>query len=110
MSNAIEISGGNYETEVLQSPVPVLLDFGATWCGPCQKIAPIIDELAKEFQDRAKVAKVDVDNNQELAGKFGIMSVPTLVIIKSGEIVKKWVGFTNKQALVDALEAVIASS
>ena len=110
MSHAIEISGGNYETEVMQSTVPVLLDFGATWCGPCQKIAPIIDELAQEFQGRAKVAKVDVDNNQDLAGQFGIMSVPTLAIIKDGQVVKKWVGFTQKQALSDALEAVISGS
>jgi thioredoxin 1 len=107
MSNAIEINSGNYETEVLLSQVPVLVDFGASWCGPCQKIAPIIDELAGEFSGRAKVVTVDVDNNQELAGQYGIMSVPTLMIIKNGEVVNKWVGFTQKQTLVDAVEAAM---
>ena len=108
MSNAITINGGNYETEVLQSNVPVLVDFGASWCGPCQKIAPIIHELAGEFEGRAKVAEVDVDNNQELASQYGIMSVPTLMIVKNGEVVNKWVGFTQKQTLVEALEAALA--
>jgi thioredoxin 1 len=107
MSNAIEINSDNYETEVLLSQVPVLVDFGASWCGPCQKIAPIIDELAGEFSGRAKVVTVDVDNNQELAGQYGIMSVPTLMIIKNGEVVNKWVGFTQKQTLVDAVEAAM---
>ncbi|MDX9755803.1 MAG: thioredoxin [bacterium] len=108
MSNAIEINSGNYESEVLQAQVPVLVDFGASWCGPCQKIAPIIDELAAEFQGRAKVVAVDVDNNQALAGQYGIMSVPTLMIIKNGDVVQKWVGFTQKQILSDALNAAIA--
>lgn len=107
MSNAIEINGGNYETEVLQANVPVLVDFGATWCGPCQKIAPIIDELAADFQGRAKVAKIDVDNNQDLAGQYGIMSVPTLMLIKNGDVIQKWVGFTQKQTLSEALNAAI---
>jgi thioredoxin 1 len=107
MSNAIEINGGNYETEVLQSEKPVLVDFGASWCGPCQKIAPIIDEMAGEFEGRAKVAKVDVDNNQELAGQYEIMSVPTLMIVKNGQVINRWVGFTQKQTLTEALEAAI---
>ncbi|RJP19272.1 MAG: thioredoxin [Candidatus Omnitrophota bacterium] len=107
MSSEIEIAGGNFESEVLQSSVPVLVDFSATWCGPCQKIAPIVEQLAEEFSGRAKVAKVDVDTNQDLATQYGIMSVPTLLIIKGGEIVNKWIGFTSKQTLVDALEAAI---
>ena len=107
MSNAIEINGGNYETEVLQSEKPVLVDFGASWCGPCQKIAPIIDEMAGEFEGRAKVAKVDVDNNQELADQYEIMSVPTLMIVKNGQVINRWVGFTQKQTLTEALEAAI---
>ena len=107
MSSEIEIAGGNFESEVLKSSVPVLVDFSATWCGPCQKIAPIVEQLAEEFSGRAKVAKVDVDTNQELATQYGIMSVPTLLIIKGGEIVNKWIGFTSKQTLVDALEAAI---
>lgn len=109
MANTLEIAGTNFDTEVLQSNVPVLLDFSATWCGPCQKIAPLIDELAGEYDGRAKVAKVDVDNNQELATKYGVMSVPTLMILKNGEVVNKWIGFTPKQTLADALDAAIAS-
>jgi len=109
MSSAIEIVGGNFETEVMQSKVPVLVDFSAVWCGPCQKIAPLVEELADAFQGRAKVAKVDVDNNQELATQFGIMSVPTLMIIKDGKVINKWSGFTSKQTLADSIETAIAS-
>ncbi|MBI1389642.1 MAG: thioredoxin [bacterium] len=107
MSNALEITGGNFETEVVGSDVPVLVDFSATWCGPCQKLAPLIDELAADYQGRAKVVKVDVDNSQELATKFGVMSVPTIVLLKSGEIVNKWIGFTPKQTLADAIDGAI---
>ncbi len=109
MSSTIEIAGANFETEVMKSDVPVLVDFSATWCGPCLKIAPLIEELASEFDGRAKVAKIDVDNNQELATQFGIMSIPTLMILKNGQVVNKWIGFTSKQALADALEASIDS-
>ncbi len=108
MSNTIEITSANFETEIMKSDVPVLVDFGATWCGPCQKIAPIVHELAEEYVGKAKVATVDVDNNQELATRFGIMSVPTLLIIKGGEIENKWVGFTPKQTMVEALDAMLA--
>lgn len=109
MSSTLEIVADNFDSEVLQSNLPVLLDFSATWCGPCQKIAPLIDELAAEYAGRAKVAKVDVDNNQELATKYSVMSVPTLMILKNGEVVNKWIGFTPKQTLSDALEASINS-
>lgn len=109
MSNTIEITGANFDSEIMRSNVPVLVDFSATWCGPCQKIAPIVDEIAGEYSGRAKVASIDVDNNQELATRFGIMSVPTLMIIKGGQTVNKWIGFTSKQVLIDALDAAIAS-
>lgn len=109
MSETLEIIGENFETEVLQSSVPVLVDFSATWCGPCQKIHPLVEELAKEYDGKAKVATVDVDNNQELATRYGVMSVPTLMILKSGEVVNKWIGFTPKQTLADALDASIGS-
>ncbi|HQH70810.1 MAG TPA: thioredoxin [bacterium] len=109
MSHSIEIQGGNFETEVLQSEVPVLVDFSASWCGPCQKVAPLVHELAGEFAGRAKVATVDVDTNQDLAMRYGVMSVPTLMIVKGGEVVNKWIGFTSKQVMSDALETAIAS-
>jgi thioredoxin 1 len=108
MANAIEIAGSNFETEVLQSDVPVLVDFSATLCGPCQKMAPLVDELAVEFAGKAKVVKVDVDNNQDLAVRYQIMSVPTLMIIKGGEVVNKWIGFTSKQDLASALNQAIS--
>ncbi len=108
MSNAVEIADGNFDTEVLQSSVPVLVDFGAEWCGPCQKIAPLVEELADEYAGRAKVATVNVDNNQKLAEKYGVMSIPTLMIVKEGEVVNKWIGFTAKQTLAEALDVAIS--
>jgi len=106
MSSTIEIAG-NFDTEVLQSQQPVLVDFSATWCGPCQKLAPIIDELASEYEGKAKVVKVDVDNNQDLAVKYQVMSVPTVMIINNGEVANKWIGFTSKQELSKALDELI---
>ncbi len=106
---AIEIAGGNFETEVMNSDIPVLVDFGAAWCGPCQKIAPIVEELADEYNGRAKVATVDVDNNRELAGQHGIMSVPTIMIFKGGQKIKQWIGFTAKSELAAELDKAIES-
>lgn len=107
MSNAPEVATATFESEVIQANVPVLVDFSATWCGPCQKMAPLIDELASEYDGKAKVVKVDVDNSQDLATKYGVMSVPTIVLLKSGEVVNKWIGFTPKQTLADALDGSI---
>ncbi len=108
MSEIIHILGGNFEQEVVRSKVPVLVDFSAEWCGPCQRLAPLIDELAQDFAGRAKVAKVDVDKNQELAVRYGIMSVPTIVIFKGGKEVNKWVGSTPKDVLARGLEQALA--
>ncbi len=107
MSNAPEVATATFESEVIQANVPVLVDFSATWCGPCQKMAPLIDELASEYDGKAKVVTVDVDNSQDLATKYGVMSVPTIVLLNGGEIVNKWIGFTPKQALADALDGVV---
>lgn len=107
MANAIEISGSNFDTEVLQSDIPVLVDFSATWCGPCQKIAPIVEGLAEEYAGKVKVVTIDVDNNQDLATKYGVMSVPTLMIVKGGDVINKWIGFTPKQTLAEALDAAL---
>ena len=82
----------------------VLVDFWAPWCGPCKMIAPVLEELDAEIGDKAKIVKVDVDENQETAGKFGIMSIPTLVVLKDGEVVDKVVGFQPKEALAQLLE------
>lgn len=107
MSEAIKIEGGNFEQEVLQSSVPVLVDFGADWCGPCVKLEPVIDELAREFAGRAKVARVNVDTNQDLATRYSVMSIPTLVIFKNGEEINKWIGFTAKDTLARGLEEAL---
>jgi len=82
---ALTLTEENFESEVLKSAVPVLVDFWAPWCGPCRSMAPIIDDLAKEFEGKVKVGKVNVDENRNLAGSFGVMSIPTLIFFKEGE-------------------------
>ncbi len=104
MSEAIFTDAG-FEAEVLKSDKPVLVDFFAVWCGPCKLQGPIIEELAAEVGDKFKVGKMDVDQNPEVAGKLGIMSIPTLVIFKNGQPVQKFTGLQTKEALKAALEA-----
>ena len=90
----------NFENEVLKSDKPVLVDFWATWCGPCRMIAPIIEEVANELSATLKVGKVNVDEQEELAIKFGISSIPTLLLFKNGEVVKKTLGYMPKEAVL----------
>ena len=100
----IQVNDGNFEAEVLSSSLPVLIDFGATWCAPCRAVAPLIDQLADEYEGRAKVAKLDVDDSPGTAAKYGIRSVPTLMVIKDGEVVTQQVGALPKAriaALID---------
>ena len=99
----ITITKENYNEEVINSPVPVLLDFWATWCGPCRMLSPIVDDIANEVEGKAKVCKINVDEQPELAQQFGIMSIPTLVFMKNGEITAKEVGVRSKQAILDKL-------
>lgn len=103
----IEFTDQNFEQEVLKSDQPVLVDFWAPWCGPCQMMGPIIEELAKEMEGKAKIGKLNVDEHSEMASKFGIMSIPALKIFKNGEIAKEFVGVQDKDSLKKELEEVL---
>ncbi|MBI1248723.1 thioredoxin [bacterium] len=95
----------NFDTEVLQSGEPVLVDFWAPWCGPCRQLAPVIDELATEYEGSAKIGKVDTDQNPNLAVKYGIESIPTVLIFKNGEVVGKMLGKQPKATLQQAIDS-----
>lgn len=103
----IEFTDQNFNTEVLQSDKPVLVDFWAVWCGPCKLIAPFVEELAGEFEGKAKVGKLDVDNNQETAIKYGVRSIPTVLIFKAGKVADTIIGAVPKVQLKQKLEAVL---
>ncbi len=99
----VEITDANFEQEVIKSEIPVLIDFWAVWCGPCKAIAPIMTELAAEYEGRLKVGKLDIDNNQEVSVKYGIRSIPTLLLFKDGKIVDQIVGAVPKAQIVAKL-------
>ena len=104
----IEVTDATFEKEVLQAKEPVLVDFWAVWCGPCRAVAPIVDELAKEYNGKLKVVKVDVDANVETASRYNILSIPTLLIFKDGKPVEQVVGAAPKKMFVDKLSKVLA--
>lgn len=102
----MQFTDENFEQEVLKSDKPVLVDFWAVWCGPCQMMGPIVEELAEEVKDKYKIGKMNVDENRETAAKFGIMSIPTLIIFKDGKVVKQLVGVQAKENLKEELEKI----
>src|SRR3989339_1176202 len=104
---AQEINDQQFETEVLKSTVPVLVDFWAPWCGPCKMLGPIVEELSGEFAGKAKVGKVNVDDNQELAARFGIRGIPTVMLFKGGKMVGTFVGLRSKEDLAAALNGAV---
>ena len=104
---ALEITDGNFEELVLKSSQPVLVDFWAVWCGPCRMLGPVIEEIAKEYEGKVVVGKLDVDNNQDFAGKYGIRNIPTVLVFKDGEVVGRQVGVAPKKTYTDALDSLL---
>lgn len=102
--SVLTITSKNFEQEVSKSDVPVLLDFWASWCGPCKMVSPIVDEVAQEVGAKAKVGKINVDEEQELASAFNVMSIPTLVVIHNGKLVNSSVGVRSKQEILDMIK------
>ncbi|MFV0530113.1 MAG: thioredoxin [Flavobacteriales bacterium] len=104
---ALDVTDATFEEVVLKSDKPVLVDFWAAWCGPCKMIAPAIDALATDFEGKAVIAKVDVDNNNESAASYGVRNIPTILFFKGGEIVDKHVGIATKDVLEAKLDALV---
>ena len=107
MSKPINITDDAFDKEVLQADTPVIVDFWATWCGPCKMIAPILEEIAGEYAEKIKVVKIDVDSNSQTAGKYNIMSIPSLLFFKNGEMIDQVVGAIPKAQLSARLDKVI---
>ncbi|MDI6402140.1 thioredoxin [Balneolaceae bacterium ANBcel3] len=104
MANAIEFTDDNFKEEVLESDLPVLVDFWAEWCGPCRMVGPIVEELAEEYAGKAKIGKVDVDSNPQVSTQYGVRSIPTLLIFKGGEVVDQVIGAVPKAQLQKHLD------
>ncbi len=105
--SVIHVSEGTFDAEVLKSDKPALVDFWAPWCGPCRAIAPVLDELASEYKDKVKVAKVNVDENRTLAGNHGVMSIPTMILFKNGKVMDKLIGLVPKERLKELLDKAL---
>jgi thioredoxin 1 len=103
--DVIVLTDANFDAEVLKSNVPVLVDFWAAWCGPCKQLAPVIDELAKEYKGKVKIGKLDTEENNSTPAKFGIAAIPTIIVFKNGQSVNKMVGVKSRKDLKAALDA-----
>ncbi len=107
-SNIVVLTQANFAKEVLQSPQPILVDFWAEWCGPCKMLAPILDELAQEYDGRIRIGKVNIDEHQALAAEYGIHSIPTLLLFRNGQVADQIVGLRSKRDLKASFERVAA--
>ena len=107
VSGEIELTDATFDSTVHNSDVPVLVDFWAPWCGPCRMIAPIIQELAEEYADKAIICRLDTDEARDSAMEFGITAIPTIILFKDGQVQKKWVGLTSKKDLAEAIDELL---
>jgi thioredoxin 1 len=104
--NLYHVTDGDFDQQVLQSDIPALVDFWAAWCGPCRTVGPIVEELAEEYKGKIKVAKLDVDNNKQVASKYGVRGIPTLMLFKDGQMVDQIVGAVPKSRIKELLDKV----
>jgi len=104
----VTVTDNNFDSEVLKSEMPVLVDFWAVWCAPCRMQDPILHELTGEFDGKIKIAKLNVDENPNTAGKFGVMSIPTLMLFKAGQSVKQWIGVQSKETLTQEFNKILS--
>lgn len=103
----VELTDRNFEKEVLKAEMPVLVDFWAPWCGPCRLAEPVIEELSKEYEEKIRVGKLNVDENPKMAQKYGVMSIPTVIIFQGGKEVKKQIGFPGKEGYKKLIEEIV---
>ena len=107
MGDILEVSDDNFESEIINSETPSMVDFWAEWCGPCKKVGPVVEELAAEYEGKIKIAKMDVDSNRQTPAKFGIRNIPTLILFKGGEVVNTIVGAQPKTSIEEELKKLL---
>lgn len=107
MGDILQVSDGSFESEIVNSDIPAMVDFWAEWCGPCRMVGPVVEELAKEYKGKVKIAKMDVDQNRETPAKLGIRNIPTLIFFKGGEAVNTIIGAQPKSSIEEALKKLL---